>query len=139
MPALAHEVLATRGTDRRVCRLSVDGTHGEVVLEFDGPTGNLECRGYDVLDALVKLRTSLEAHGWLLAVQGARLNAHASGLLRDSTNGKRVYLMSEERGPYPAVDTLARADPDQVATLEEQARYIRALFAAPRPPREDEP
>ncbi|MGC7095269.1 hypothetical protein ACPZ19_11430 [Amycolatopsis lurida] len=83
-----------------------------------------------MLDVLAKLRTALEEHGWLLAVQGARRNAHASGMMRDVANGKRVYLMTFERGPYPAVDTLAPADPDQVTTLEDQARHIRAIFSA---------
>ncbi|MBP2182749.1 hypothetical protein [Amycolatopsis magusensis] len=133
-----HEVLARRGSDHRACQLRSGGTRGAVLLEFDGPTGHLAVAGYDVLDALTKLRTALEEHGWLLAVQGARLNAHPSGLLRDSTNGKRVYLMSKERGPYPAVDTLAPADPGQVATLEAQARHVRAIFGAFRKPSQPE-
>lgn len=134
----ASEVLVTRGTDRHVCRLGVSGTRDEVILEFDGPAGYLEFPGYDVLDALVKLRASLEKDGWLLAVQGARLNAHASRMMRDMADGKRVYLMTGNRGPYPAADTLAPADPDQVGTLEEQARHVRAILDASLPSSRDD-
>lgn len=120
-----HHILAVRGDERHPCRLQVGGTYRAVEWELESPLGTLTCSGSDTIELLTKVRVLLESQGWLLAVQGARRDAHASGMLRDMGDGKRVYLITDEPGPYDAADTLAPAEPEQVTTLGEQSQFVR--------------
>lgn len=81
--------------------------------------------GSDMFEALVELRRKFESKGWLIAVQGSRRDAYPSGMARDMGGGERIYVL---RRGMPAklddlVDTLAAADPSQLATVEEQEQY----------------
>src|SRR4051794_34687740 len=81
--------------------------------------------GFDMFEALVEIRRKVESEGWLIAVQGSRRDAYPSGMARDMGGGERIYVL---RRGMPAklddlVDTLAAADPSQLATVEEQEQY----------------
>lgn len=121
-------VLALRGEERVPCGLSWrrfrDRTY---TIELDGPSGLLTGSGSDLFRALQEVRLALEPQGWLIAVQGARKDAYASGMLRDMVGAQRVYVVEPGRRAEREhlVDIFAEADPDALATVEQQHNYYR--------------
>ena len=80
----------------------------------------------DMFEALVEIRRQVEPKGWLLAIQGSRLNAYPSGMARDMGGGEKVYVL---RPRQPAlltdlVDTLADTSIDDIATVDEQLKFF---------------
>jgi hypothetical protein len=120
-------LVGTRGHEEAQLRWhwTVDGprTTYALSLEWSGPA--LRAEGPDMFEALADLRRQLEPSGWLIAVQGARLDTFPSGMARDQGGGERVYIC---RPGLPArsedlVDTLASAEPEALATVAEQEEY----------------
>lgn len=99
-------------------------------VELTSGRGQFDGSGSDLFEALVVVRRQLESIGCLLAVQGSRLDAYPSGMGRDMGGGRRIYVMTMGRPADAAdlVDTLAEADPSQLATVEEQERYFDEWF-----------
>jgi hypothetical protein len=72
------------------------------------------------------LRNSLDRHGILLGVNGARRNAWASGMQRDMGEGRAVYLLTlGSHGRPPSVRTLDAAPLGEVATNAEQEEFYQ--------------
>lgn len=80
----------------------------------------------DMFDALVRIRERLEPQGWLVAVQGSRLDTFPSEMQREMAGGLNVYVMriGEPIRLGDAVETFAEADPGLLATVD--AQYERA-------------
>lgn len=88
----------------------------------------------DMFEALVRLRRQLEPAGLMIAVQGSRRDTYPSAMLADMGGGERIYVM---RPGHPArlddlVDTFADAEPDQLATVDEQRAYWKAWLKQPK-------
>jgi hypothetical protein len=86
-----------------------------------------------MFEALVRLRRQLEPDGLMVALQGARRDTYPSGMTRDMGGGMSVYVL---RPGLPArqedlVKTLDDAQPDQIATIDEQA-FSRSQWPEPR-------
>ncbi|MBL7522415.1 hypothetical protein I6A84_31110 [Frankia sp. CNm7] len=97
-------------------------------ITLSGPFGTLEGAGDDLFEALNVIRGSLEGQGRYIAVQGARRNTWASGMLRDMIGAHQIYVLEPGRDintRKDRVDIFAEAQPDQLATVEEQRRYYR--------------
>ena len=79
----------------------------------------------DMFEALVRIREQLEPQGWLVAVQGSRLDTYPSGMQRDMGGGLSVYVIriGEPVRMDDVVDTFAEADPGLVATVDAQRRH----------------
>jgi hypothetical protein len=95
----------------------------EMTLEWSGPV--LTSTAPDVFEALVHIRRQLEPLGWLVAVQGSRLDAYPSGMARDMGGGERIYVLrpGEQARLSDLVDTMAPADPQCLATVDVQEQY----------------
>lgn len=107
---------------RLTCSRLANRRHAVSVEGFDE---EVEGVGVDAFAALEKVRRRLESAGWLLAVQGGRRNAFASGLQRDMHGGIRAYIC--EMGRWPAreslVDIFASARREDVTTVAEQQEW----------------
>lgn len=102
-------------------------------LEWRGP--QLQATAPDLFEALVLVRRQLEPQGWLVAVQGSRLDAYPSRMARDMGGGERIYV---HRPGQPArsedlVDTLAAAEPEDLATVAAQQQYWQRVLRGEQP------
>lgn len=92
--------------------------------------------GADLLESLIEIRRRLEARGLRLCCQAARINVWPSGQLRQFTNGRQGYVLTDSsrtspEDPFEVVDLLAPAPVDQVTSLEEQYQFVRAFHGLP--------
>lgn len=96
-------------------------------IDLEAAHGHWKGEGADLFEALVKVRLQLESVGWLIAVQGARLDTYPSGMARDMGGGEWVYVLDRGRDATLAdrVDTLASAEVEKLATVADQERYFR--------------
>jgi hypothetical protein len=123
-----QDVLMVRGENQRWCALRwmqlPDRTY-RIVL--DGPEGVVDVVGRDLFAALQDVRRRLEHSGWIIAVQGSRVDTYPSGMLRDMLGGRRVYVLEMGRHVERAhlVDTFAEADVQQIGTVDEQIEFYR--------------
>lgn len=104
-------------------------------LQVDGPFGSAHGESSDLFGALQQARRSFESDGWLLAVEGARVHTHPSGMQRDMGGGLVAYQLDRrEQGSYPQVGILEAADPAECGTVVDQERwYQQWLPPTPRP------
>jgi hypothetical protein len=123
-------VEAARGTERAPVDLRVSGMV-PCRLEAAGPTGSVVVDGHNLWAATVALREQLEAEGWLLQVEGARLDVHPSGMSRDV--GKAYVLRPGRRAVREdLVETLAPLSDGQAATVADQRAFFERWAASPR-------
>lgn len=89
--------------------------------------------GLDLFDALVDARRSLEAAGAMIACNGARRDVYPSEMLRQSTGGRRAYVLSDRRGPQTSVDIFEPADWSSIASVDEQREeFLRWVGNPPK-------
>jgi hypothetical protein len=124
-----REVFVVRAGERTPCsliwRFHKDRSYS---ITVSGSFGTLEGAGYDLFEALNVIRRVLEAQDRFIAVQGGRRDTWASGMLRDMIGARHVYVLElgrDIRTREDRVDIFAEAEPDQLATVEEQRRYYR--------------
>jgi hypothetical protein len=91
--------------------------------------------GGDMMNALVEVRRRLEERGLRLCCQAARINVWPSGQLRQFTDGRQGYVLTDTRRsnfeePFEVVDLLEPAPASQVVFLDEQEQFIRAFYGA---------
>jgi Clp amino terminal domain, pathogenicity island component len=103
-------------------------------LEWAGPA--IEVGAGDMFEALVRIREELEPQGWLVAVQGSRLDTFPSGMQRDMAGGMSVCVLrtGEPARLEDVVDTFAPADPSTLATVaaqrERAVEWMRSVRGA---------
>jgi hypothetical protein len=130
-------VMMESGEDREVIsvRVVVVGNRPAALdVTWVGRTYRIEKP--DFLGCLMELRELLETEGRLLCCQGARGDAGPSGLLRQMSDGREVYVWPEGRRQVSAddvVDVFAPADCSLVVTVEEQKRRHFARLGIDRP------
>lgn len=75
----------------------------------------------DAFEALSMVRLQLEQDGWLLGIEGARVDVWPSGMARDQGGGLRAYRLRRGHSPRSAdlVDVFAPAT-EHLATVAEQ-------------------
>ncbi|WP_245959611.1 hypothetical protein [Prauserella flavalba] len=102
-----------------------DGRPQVYRIELTANGSTYETSGPDMFDALVSLRRQIEPLGWLIALQGSRLDTYPSGMARDMGGGLKVYVMRPGRAATRAdlVATLDDAEVAQLATVDEQRAY----------------
>lgn len=110
--------------------------HAIYELQVDGPFGSPRGEGNDLFAALQQARRTVERAGWILAVEGARLHTHPSGMQRDMGGGLVAYRLEKGPGPYPERGILEPADPAECGTVVDQERWYEQWSApTPRPAR----
>ncbi|MGH8879900.1 MAG: hypothetical protein ACRD0P_21540 [Stackebrandtia sp.] len=125
-------VVLRRGGERRHQTLSWR-VGADYRITVDGPGRGREATGPDLFAALAGLRRQLEAEGWRIAVQGARLDTYPSGMARDMGGGRRVYVLHMGRAAASGdlVDTLDPVDDaSPLATVDEQERRFQTWLAS---------
>lgn len=124
-----RSILLVRGDEQVRCQLRwelmADLTCN---VSLDGPNGAIGVSDVDFLAALNQLRRAFAVDGWLIAVQGSRIDSYASGMIRDMLSARRVYVIQMGRHALRGhlVDIFADADPAQVGTDEQQAEFYKA-------------
>lgn len=107
-------------------------------LTLETSAGDVGVVGRDLFHALECLRLLLEPQGLAVAVNGARADAWASGMQRDMTGARRVYLYRNGHHVTAAdlVDVFGDADPADLATVAAQhENYRRWRESLSRPQR----
>ena len=123
-------VEAVRGDERGSVKLEWSDAP-PWVLSAKGPFGRVVERHDDLFSALTALRRVLEADGWLLQVNAARVDAWPSQMARDAGGGK-VYLLriGQQGRREDLVDALAPIEGGRAATVEEQQAFHDRWVAA---------
>jgi hypothetical protein len=110
------------------------GSKREWILEFISPiTKKLSFNEGDVFECLTQLRLELAKYGCKPLCAGARIDVYPSGMARDMGNGLSAEVSSSEpmneheRLQY--VDIFDYAEPDLIASVEEQLNYHAAQFS----------
>lgn len=140
-----REVTVFRASERHLCTLDIaEPTYCDCQLLLHAPWGTIAAAGNDWFEALKGLRGELEPAGWMIAVQGSRKQAFASGMIRNMVGAVRVHICEPGRRVTRAdfMPIFAEAPLDDVVTLDEQAEWHRAWLASlpprvppdPRPP-----
>jgi len=123
------QVTLVRGDERQAAcirwRWAWAGNHDNYDMTFEWSGPMLQSSAADVFEALVLIRRQLEPLGWFVAVQWSRLDAYPSGMARDMGGGERIYLMrpGQKARIEDLVDTMAPADPERLATVDDQEEY----------------
>jgi hypothetical protein len=103
------------------------------ILEFTSPiTEKLSFTATDVFECLTQLRLELAKHGCKPLCAGARLDVYLSGMHRDMGSGLSAQIMSlgsEVDWKELQVGIFDYAEPDLVASVEEQWNYYGSLFS----------
>lgn len=88
----------------------------------------------DAFEALSLVRAALDREGWLLGVQGARVDVWPSGMARQQGGGMRAYRLRRGRRPRSddLVDVFAPAD-ERLGTVDAQRAFVGAEPQAARP------
>ncbi|MEK2490690.1 hypothetical protein WN990_14120 [Kitasatospora purpeofusca] len=87
--------------------------------------------GDDLFEALKSVRLQIEPLGYLLLCNGARVDAHPSGMLRDMTGGSTLYILKMRRVPRERVFIFDRAEADTVGTVADQRDFYQAWLGTP--------
>jgi ClpA/ClpB-like protein len=125
-------VILVRGDERQRAvihwRWTARGPEDVYRAELEWSGSAVEASAHDMFEALVRIREQLEPQGWLVAVQGSRLDTFPSGMQRDMGGGLSVYVMriGEPIRHRDVVDTLAEADPSTLATVAAQRDHVAA-------------
>ncbi|AFY94380.1 hypothetical protein [Chamaesiphon minutus] len=102
------------------------------ILEFTSPiTEKLSFTATDVFECLTQLRLELAKHGCKPLCAGARLDVYLSGMHRDMGSGLSAQIMSlgsEVDWKDLQVGIFDYAEPDSIASVEEQWNYYGSLF-----------
>jgi hypothetical protein len=102
------------------------------ILEFTSPiTEKLSFTETDVFECLTQLRLELAKCGCKPLCAGARLDVYPSGMCRDMGNGLSAYILTpnKQAGLEDLVDIFEYAEPDLIASVEEQHNYYGSLFS----------
>ena len=102
-------------------------------LTFSGiHTGQSEFKADDLFEAMIGLRKELEARGCLLLCAGARADAFPSGMARDMSGGRKVYItrLGVQAARSDLVDIFDYAEPESIGTVEQQREFHQAWIAS---------
>ncbi|WP_067885433.1 hypothetical protein [Actinomadura chibensis] len=95
-----------------------------------------EAEADDLFAAFQEIRRTTDAEGIKLCVNGARRDAHPSGMSRDMGGGRMLYHLPSRRGARILLSLFKRPNPrntlyifdpapcDSVVSVEEQVRYF---------------
>ncbi|NNE84593.1 MAG: hypothetical protein HKN28_11540 [Alphaproteobacteria bacterium] len=94
-------------------------------LSGDG-IGTTEVEADDYFNALLILRTQLEATGHRLLCNGARRNVWPSGMSRSMGGGRKAYVMRMGQPTHgdDLVDIFDYAEPDLIVSVQEQKEFF---------------
>jgi ADP-ribosyl-[dinitrogen reductase] hydrolase len=123
--------------------LSLTGAREDVDVETTGGPpyavafkssafGAVSTHGDDMIECLRQVRERIESAGWRLLCNGARRDAHASGMQRDMFGGAVLYLLQlgAEASSHDVVPTFEPAPESLVVNLAEQEAYHAAWLAS---------
>jgi hypothetical protein len=102
-------------------------------LEFTSPIAEkLSFTEGDLFECLTKLRLELAQNGYKPLCNGARLNVYVSGMERDMGDGLSAHVITSESTldikDVEFVDIFDYAEPDLIASVEEQFKYYASQF-----------
>ena len=129
------QVPLVRGDERRSAVIhwlqAYHGPERTAWLQLVSTGLELRAIGDDAFEALDGIREQLEPSGWLIAVQGSRLDTYPSGMARDMGGGFTVYITRIGQPAKDTVGTFEEADPSLLATVAEQREHWRRWRGRP--------
>ena len=84
---------------------------------------SLTTMGDDIVDALRQSRLELETQNAMILCNGARIDAYPSGMSRQMSLGRIVYLNQTGQPAKHKAAIFDKADADWVASVAEQDKY----------------
>ena len=84
----------------------------------------------DFFDALRQIRLELETQNAMILCNGARIDAYPSGMSRQMSLGRIVYLNQTGQPAKHKTAIFDKADADWVASVAEQDKYHRDWLAS---------
>lgn len=120
--------LSTPKGIRAVELLATTGDLLSIELILDAQSYKAE--GSDLFEALIRIRELLLPMQYSLLVAGARVNARPSGMSRQMSQGRRVYLLEigKPSDPLTLCDLFSPATIDQIATPADQDIFYNACL-----------
>lgn len=123
--------------------LTPGGTEEDWLLRVDeddeprmslASSGGMEwhAAGDDFFEVLTRLRLQIEPLGYRLLCNGARVDAYPSGMSREMSKGRVLYVLRMGISPRTTVDLFGRADPAAIGTVAEQSDFYHAWLSTPK-------
>ncbi|MFF7591272.1 hypothetical protein ACFZCK_27710 [Kitasatospora purpeofusca] len=123
-------VLTAGKSQAEVWNLQADD---ECNLELVSTNGSRwSANGNDMFDALKDLRLQIEPLGHLLLCNGARIDAHPSGMSRDMSGGQTLYILEKKGVARKRIFIFDHANSTDVGTVAEQWEFYQAWLSTPR-------
>lgn len=114
-------------TRQKCCKALLEYSENPIRIVFKSDmTPQIEVNGIDLLDCYRKLQILLEDKGYLIYLNGSRIDVLASGFLRDSTNGISVYQFTYNfNADKPVLNIFDVSDMDKIGTIKEQKEFMK--------------
>jgi hypothetical protein len=109
------------------CRLEASESGPPWTVNVVLPEGvKVSGQAEDIFDALCETRRGLEARGYILCCNGARVDAYPSAMSRSMSDGRLVYRlrMGKKARRRDLLDVFRPAPSDKVGTVAEQREYF---------------
>ena len=125
------KVRTSRG-EIRECSLFMSTAEPYFLELVDFRPDRLHADGDDLFDCLAKLRLELASEAAMALCNGARLDTFPSGMAREMSGGRKVYLlrMGQPARPQDLVNTFDEAPIDKIASVSEQQAYYLDWLAS---------
>jgi hypothetical protein len=107
------------------------GYDQECTLEFNSSlTEKLMFTESDFFECLIMLREELDRFSYYPLCNGARIDVYPSGMCRDMGNGLCAYIHAPNKqvDMEDLVDIFDYANPDLIASVDEQRKFYRSLI-----------
>ena len=91
---------------------------------FSKRFGRIVKEGVDFLDSYKKIQFFLEEKGFLICLNGSRIDINSSGFLRDSSNGLLTYLLSYDFMKEKDILNIFDICVENIGTIKDQIIYF---------------
>jgi hypothetical protein len=97
-----------------------------ILILRNATRGERPFEGVDIFEATLEIRRHLESEGLLLLCNGSRFDAYPSGMSRQMSSGRKLYLhqIGVPGRPGTVVDIFDEAPTDRVGTIARQDEYM---------------
>ncbi|HBF34030.1 TPA: hypothetical protein DDW35_05655 [Candidatus Sumerlaeota bacterium] len=110
----------------------VRGTQPALIILSNAQFEPLQFEGIDIFAAVQGVRRFLEAKGLLLTCNASRIDAYPSGMSRQMSAGRKLYVheLGVPGRPKTIVDIFDEAPIDKIGTIAEQDEYMQKWYAS---------
>lgn len=115
--------LANQTTDKLNLVLSESSSKYSIAIETNDIVGEYSVDGEDYFDCFCGIRQFLGRSNVKPLCAGARVDAYPSGMSRETSGGRQVYITEINQPAGEPLDIFEAAPADKIGTVEEQQKY----------------